>query len=88
MARLRLTDIIQLWATGFGLIFLLTIVVLGQSQDYLNGSMAAQINALTNRVDHIESYMMALVVATISNLIAHIINIRGQYRARKADPGV
>jgi hypothetical protein len=35
----RKTDIVKLWMIGFSLIFLVSVVTLGQTQDYINATV-------------------------------------------------
>lgn len=80
--QMRRSDKVQLWCVGFGLVFMLTIVVSGQSQEAVNATLFERINGITHRLDTIERYLTATIVALISNLIAHIASIRSQQRRR------
>lgn len=73
---IRWTDIAQLWCVGFGLIFAVTVVALGQSQDSINATVMERIANINIRLDRMENYLTAAIVALISNLVAHIVNIK------------
>lgn len=73
---IRWTDMAQLWCIGFGLIFAVTVVALGQSQDSINATVAERIANINFRLDRMENYLTAAIVALISNLVAHIVNIK------------
>jgi hypothetical protein len=80
---MRRADLAQSWIIGFALVFMVTTIVMAQTQDYLNGSMAAQINGLAVRIDHLETYLTGIVVATGANLIAHLVSIKSQRKGRR-----
>lgn len=76
MYNLRRADKIQLWCTGFGLIFLLTVVLLAQSQETINATVSERLTYINLRLDRIEGYLTATIVALISNLVAHVVSIQ------------
>ena len=78
MGDMRYGDRWQLIFTGFALVFVVTTVGLAQTQDSLNATILERMAGLSMRVDKIESYQTATIVALISNLVAHVISIKTQ----------
>ena len=72
---------------GFGLVFLvtaLTVTLLGQSQDTINAALTGRIDLLMFRLDRLENYTTAALVALIANFIAHVVQIRTQQLERRS----
>ncbi len=72
------SECIQLWVVGFGFTFLLSVssIAWAQTQDAINATLIERIAGLTLRLDRIETYISAIIVATLANLIAHVLDIR------------
>jgi hypothetical protein len=79
----RKTDIVKLWMVGFSLIFLVSVVTLGQTQDYINASVHERLNAMNYRLDKIENYVTASILALIANFIAHLVDIKARKTGRR-----
>jgi len=76
------SDRAQLWLVGFALVFILTVVLAGQSQEAINATLVERMAGITLRLDRIDNYQTATIVALVSNLIAHIISIRSNRKSK------
>lgn len=81
--RMRRSDLAQLFLTGFALFCVATVVVAGQSQEAINATVFERLASIVARLDKIENYLTATIVALISNLVAHIVNIKTQRSSRR-----
>lgn len=84
--RLRRTDNTQLWIVGVGLLFLLIVVagnVLAQTQEGINATVFERMNGILYRLDRMENYQTASIVALIGNFVAHLVQIRSRKSARE-----
>jgi hypothetical protein len=79
----RKTDIVKLWMIGFSLIFLVSVVTLGQTQDYINATVHERLNSMNYRLDKIENYVTASILALIANFIAHLVDIKSRKTGRR-----
>lgn len=68
----------QLWSTGMGLVFLITVSLLAQSQDAINARVDERMLGLVQRMDKLETLVWGMIVAVAANLVAHILNLREQ----------
>lgn len=85
---MRRTDIVQLYLVGFGLMFFVLVVsaaALAQTQDAINATMFERLQGILFRLDRIEAYMNAGIIALVLNFIAHLVQIRGQSSRRRSD---
>lgn len=78
----RSSDQWQMWITCAGLFYLVTVVAFAQSQDAINATVFERMANIASRLDKIETYLTATIVALISNLVAHIVNIKTQRNRR------
>lgn len=82
MRRFRASDIVQLYLVGGALVFLVVACALtafaAQSQDAINARVDQQIIAIMWRLDRLENYLTASLVALVANFVAHVIQIRTQ----------
>lgn len=85
----RATDIAQLYLVGTALVFLAFVFVTGvfaQSQDAINATLFERINGIVFRLDRLENYTTAAILALIANFFAHLIQIREQRQLRQRPP--
>jgi hypothetical protein len=89
---MRRSDITQLYLAGFGVAFLLVVSVQSLasqpvSQEAINATIFERINGITYRLDQLEYYVKAAILALIANGIAHVVQIKTQrdQRRRGAD---
>ena len=84
----RREDAIQLRLVGFALVFLTTIVLLAQvpaTQDGINAILFERLANMDKRLDRLESYMTAAIIALIANFVAHIVSIRSRTDRRHTE---
>lgn len=78
----RSSDKWQMWISCCGLMYLVTVVAFAQSQDAINATVFERMANIALRLDKIENYITAMIVALVSNLIAHIVSIKTQRNRR------
>ena len=70
------------------MVFAATVFVMGQvpmTQDGINATIFERMAGILTRLDRVESYLTAAIVALIANSIAHVINIRSSHVRRTKD---
>ena len=86
MRRLRRAEIAQLYLVGFALVFLVTVTGVGQatqSQDSINATLFERLNTVMWRLERLENYTTAAILALVANFVAHLVQIRTQRHAEK-----
>lgn len=87
---MRRTDILQLYLVGFGLVFVLWVSATAwaqvpPSQEAINATLFERLNGIVFRIERVENFLAAAIVALIANFVAHLVQIRNQSARRRGD---